>query len=85
MPIYAYKGIDRTGKELKGTVNVENLTAAKQRVKGMGIMLTEIKEETSQTIKKGSAGFTFGSGVSTEDLALMTRQLATLLKAKAGK
>lgn len=82
MPIYAYKGIDRTGKELKGTVNVENLTAAKQRVKGMGIMLTEIKEETSQTIKKGSAGFTFGSGVSTEDLALMTRQLATLLKAK---
>ncbi len=82
MPLYSYKGLDKTGKEIKGSVNVENLSIAKSRVKGMGIMLTEIKEETSQNLKKSGKNFTFGSGVSTTDLALMTRQLATLLRAK---
>lgn len=82
MAIFKYKGLDKTGKEIKGSVNVENLATAKTRVKSMGIMLTEINEETSQNLKKGSVNLTFGSGVSTVDLALMTRQLATLLKAK---
>lgn len=82
MAIFTYKGIDRSGKEIKGSINVENLAVAKSKVKSMGIMLTEIKEETSQNLKKGTTSITFGSGVSTEDLALMTRQLATLLKAK---
>lgn len=82
MAIFKYKGLDKTGKEIKGSVNVENLATAKTRVKSMGIMLTEINEETSQNLKKGSVNITFGSGVSTVDLALMTRQLATLLKAK---
>jgi general secretion pathway protein F len=67
MAIFKYKGLDKTGKEIKGNVNVENLAVAKARVKGMGIMLTEINEETSQNLKKGSVNITFGSGVSTVD------------------
>lgn len=82
MAIFNYKGIDKTGKEIKGSINVENITVAKQRVKNLGIMLTEIKEETSQNLKRSSKNISFGSGVSITDLALMTRQLATLLKAK---
>jgi general secretion pathway protein F len=81
MSIFNYKGIDKSGSEVKGTVNVEGITAAKARVKSMGIMLLEIHEQTSGTVKK-SAGFTFGNPVSINDLALMTRQLATLLRAK---
>lgn len=81
MAIYNYKGLDKSGKEIKSTINAEGLNAAKQRVKAMGIMLIEINEQTSTTMKK-AAGITFGSGVSIQDLALMTRQLATLLKAK---
>jgi general secretion pathway protein F len=82
MAIFNYKGLDKTGKEIKGRINVENLQTAKQRVKGMGIMLTEIKEETSENLKRSKTSISFGSGVSITDLALMTRQLATLLKAK---
>ena len=82
MAIYNYKGIDRTGKEVKGTVNVEGLSNAKAKVKSLGIMLTDISEQTSGSVKKASSSISFGSGVSIEDLALMTRQLATLLKAK---
>lgn len=81
MAIYNYKGLDKSGSEVKGTVNSEGLVAAKTRVRGMGIMLTEIHEQTSGSVKK-SAGFTFGNGVSIHDLSLMTRQLATLLRAK---
>nr|BDT28059.1 type II secretion system inner membrane protein GspF [Bacteriovorax sp. HI3] len=81
MAIYNYKGIDKSGSEVKGTVNVEGLSAAKTRIRGMGIMLIEISEQTSGSVKK-SGGINFGSAVSINDLALMTRQLATLLRAK---
>lgn len=79
MPIYSYKGMDRTGKEIKNTINVESIIVAKQRVKSMGIMLIDIREQKAQGTSKG---FTFGASVPVEDLAMMTRQLATLIKAK---
>ena len=82
MAIYNYKGIDKTGKEIKGTVSAEGLTPAKARVKSLGIMLIEINEQTSKTLKKGASGFSFGNSVNIDDLSLMTRQLATLLRAK---
>jgi general secretion pathway protein F len=81
MAIYNYKGLDKTGSEVKGTVNTEGLAAAKVRVKSMGVMLIEIKEQTSSSVKK-SSGLSFGNAVSINDLSLMTRQLATLLRAK---
>lgn len=81
MAIYNYKGLDKSGSEVKGTVNTEGLAAAKSRVRALGVMLTEISEQTSGSVKK-NASFTFGSAVSIDDLSLMTRQLATLLRAK---
>jgi general secretion pathway protein F len=82
MPIYAYKGLDRSGKEVKNTLNVESINAAKQRVKSMGIMLIDIKEQKAQGTSGGSSFLKFGGSVGVEDLAMMTRQLATLIKAK---
>ncbi len=82
MPIYTYKGLSKTGKEIKSTVTVESLAMAKQKIKSMGVMLIDIQEEKSKSEKKGLLSISFGSGVSVEDLALMTRQLATLIKAK---
>lgn len=82
MAIYNYKGVDRTGKEVKGTISAESLSPAKARVKTMGIMLTEISEHTSTSMKKGTGGLSFSTSVSIADLALMTRQLATLFRAK---
>jgi general secretion pathway protein F len=82
MAIYNYKGLDKTGKEVKGTISAESLTPAKSRIKSMGVMLIEINEQTSTSMKKGAGGMSFGNSVSIADLALMTRQLATLLRAK---
>lgn len=84
MPIYSYKGMDRAGKEIKNTVNVESIAAAKQKIKSMGIMLIDIKEQKAQgTGAAGSSsGLRIGGSVGVEDLAMMTRQLATLVRAK---
>lgn len=82
MPIFSYKGMDRSGKEIKNSINIESVVAAKAKIKAMGIMLIDIKEQKAQGTTSGSSMFTFGSGVGVEDLAMMTRQLATLIKAK---
>jgi general secretion pathway protein F len=81
MSIFNYKGIDKSGSEVKGIINVEGINAAKARVRSMGIMLIEINEQTSGSVKKNT-GISFGNPVSIADLSLMTRQLATLLRAK---
>lgn len=84
MPIFAYKGLDRSGKEIKNTINVESVIAAKQRVKAMGIMLIDIREQRAQGTGSGGGviGRLKGGSVGVDDLAMMTRQLATLIKAK---
>lgn len=82
MPIYAYKGMDKSGKEIKNTVNVESIIAAKQRVKSMGIMLIDIREQKAQNTSGSASLLRIGGSVPVEDLAMMTRQLATLIRAK---
>ena len=81
MAIFSYKGLNKQGQEIKGTVNADNEPTAKQKIKSMKIMLLEVKEQKSK--KKKSGGISFGgSGVDIQDISLMTRQLATLIKAK---
>jgi general secretion pathway protein F len=81
MPIYNYKGLNKQGKEIKATINAESIVLAKQKVKAQGLMLLDITEQKSENINKGF-NITIGSGVSVNDLALMTRQLSTLIKAR---
>jgi general secretion pathway protein F len=80
MAMYSYKGLNKTGKEIKNTISAETLTQAKSKLRASGIMLIDIKAQKSNTQKKGE--ITFGASVGFEDLSLMTRQLATLVKAK---
>jgi general secretion pathway protein F len=79
MPIYTYKGLDRSGKEVKNSINIDSIVAAKQRIKSMGIMLIDIKEQRAQG---GGSFLKFSGKVKVDDLAMMTRQLATLIIAK---
>lgn len=82
MPIYSYKGMDRSGKEIKSSINIESVASAKAKIKSMGIMLIDIKEQKAQGTGGGSSMLRFGGSVGIEDLSMMTRQLATLIKAK---
>lgn len=80
MPIYEYKGLSKLGKEVKGSINAESVILAKQKAKSDGIMLISIKERKSK--ESSGPNISFGRKIKVEDLSLMTRQLATLVRAK---
>lgn len=82
MALYTYKGINKSGVETKGTLNAENINLAKSKARSLGILLTDIKEQKSDNKNKSEINFSFGNAVSINDLSLMTRQLATLIKAR---
>jgi general secretion pathway protein F len=81
MALYTYKGLKDNGKEVKASINADSESQAKQRIRSMGIMLISLKEEKSESESKKS-GISFTSSVSVQDLSIVTRQLATLIKAK---
>ncbi len=78
MPIYEYKGLNRQGRKVKGSLDAESTKAVRVRLKKKGIYVTEVNNKAKNKSKTSSSG---GSKVGVEDLALITRQLATLLKA----
>ncbi|MBT3234543.1 MAG: type II secretion system inner membrane protein GspF [Bdellovibrionales bacterium] len=81
MAIYSYKGINSSGKEIKSTINVETMAQAKQKIRSMGVMLIQIEEQKTDALKKQHT-INFNKSIKVTDLALMTRQLSTLIKAK---
>lgn len=83
MPIFEYKGLTKDGKNVKGVVDSENLRAARVKLKKDGIFVVDIKDKqkASNAGKKKGAPAKKGKAVAVKDLALMTRQLATLIKA----
>lgn len=83
MPVYEYSAISPKGKELKGSVDAESLRSARQKLRAQGIFATDI-QEGKEVAKKGSRDvkrYFQSNRVSPKDLAVSTRQLATLLKA----
>lgn len=80
MPIYEYKGLKRDGKKIKGTVDAENLRAARIKLKKDGIFVETLADKTKRMKKKKSGGSN-SKGVNVNDLSNMTRQLASLIKA----
>ncbi len=80
MPLYEYRGLSKDGKNIKGTLDSENLRAARIKLKKDGVYVVDIKDKKkSSGVKKSSIRKT--GSVPIKDLSLMTRQLATLIKA----
>jgi general secretion pathway protein F len=77
---FEYKGLNKEGKNVKGLVEAENIRSARTRLKRDGIYIIEIRDKQSKTKKK--SGLKFGGGVNVQELSMMTRQLATLVKAQ---
>ncbi len=80
MPIFEYRGLSQAGKNVKGSVDAENIRAARARLKKDGVFVVDLKDKSkaqARSTKRPSAS----RGVGVEDLSLMTRQLSTLLKA----
>jgi general secretion pathway protein F len=81
--VYVWKGLAPNGREKRGTRDADNVKALRVLLKKeQGVLLTSALEESASK-KATSREIDFGKyfrRVSTLDLAIATRQLATLLK-----
>jgi general secretion pathway protein F len=84
MPVYAYKGVAAGGRATRGFVDAESVRAARAKLRRDGIFPTEVSEDvapaTIQTRAASTRRFSLRR-ISGLDLALATRQLATLIGA----
>ncbi len=81
MPLYDYRALAITGKKVSGMVEAENIKAGRLKLKKQGLMVTDMTEKTTARPTQ-SGGIPFlGNRVSAADLAMLTRQLASLVKA----
>lgn len=85
MPVYAYKGVTRAGKATRGFLDADNPRIARSRLRRDGVVLTEIAEQKSTTAVAATSGRRFElpsfQRIAPLDLALVTRQAATLIGA----
>ncbi len=71
MPTYTYILLDPSGKKIKGEINAENYTSALDLLKKQNKIIFSLKEKKTFLFKKIK--------VSSKDLAIFFRQLATLI------
>ncbi len=86
MPVYEYAGIDLRGKKASGIVDAENERAARLKLRKMGIFPTMVAVEGAAKVRKLTLGSEikfaqYFQRVKVADIAMMTRQLSTLVGA----
>jgi general secretion pathway protein F len=83
MAAFAYEAVNPQGKTKKGVLEGDNARQIRQQLREQGLIpiaVDQVKEQ--QTEKNGSFKFTlFKPSISAGELALLTRQLATLVEA----
>lgn len=76
MPSFSYVGIDRKGHQQKGEINAQNLVLAKISLRKQGIQIRLIREKKQHILQQ-----LLKKKITPLDIAIFTRQLATMLKA----
>ncbi|WP_226703141.1 type II secretion system inner membrane protein GspF [Microbulbifer elongatus] len=81
MGAFEYTALNSGGRKNRGTLEADSAKAARQQLRAMGLIPLEVTA-ASESSSAGSASFLSGSpGLSVKALALLTRQIATLLRA----
>jgi general secretion pathway protein F len=88
MPVFEYKGLSTTGKPVTGLLEAESNKSLRAQLRKTGVFLTDVLGQSeARTGRKAVAdrevqlGRVFRGRVTTEDVAVITRQLSTLLHA----
>lgn len=80
MPIFEYKGITQGGKNIRSTIDADNIRNARAKLKKDGIFVVELRDK-AKAKQSARKKISTSGGVNVQDRAAMTRQLATLLRA----
>lgn len=89
MPVYAYKGIAKSGKATSGVRDAESPKALRQLLRKDGIVVTETslakgaqaKKSSGKGLQKEVSFGEFLQGVKKTEVAAFARQLSTMLRA----
>ena len=83
MGAFEFAALDKSGKEKKGVLEGDSPRAIRQQLREQGLIPLSV-DEVAQRESKSSSGksfnFSIRRGISATDLALLTRQLATLVR-----
>ena len=82
MPAFRYDAVDASGASKKGVLNADNARSARAELRALGLLPLSVaviaaQVDASGVTRKGA----FGESLSSTELALFTRQLASLLEA----
>lgn len=80
MAAFEYLALDNQGRQQKGLLEADSARQARQQLRERNWSPLEIKQAKARE-EKSRSGLSFGQGLSARDLALVTRQLATLVQA----
>lgn len=81
MPVYEYRGLNAAGKKVKGIIDAASPKSARAKLRESEIFPTSIREETKRPKFAEDPLGRFSQRVRPQDVATVTRQLATLLEA----
>ena len=81
MAAFAYKAINAKGKNTSGVLEGDNARQIRQQLREKGLVPMEVEQVAEKSSGSSSGGFQlFKPRISANDLALLTRQLATLIE-----
>jgi general secretion pathway protein F len=82
MPAFRYEAVDAGGATKKGVVNADSARSARADLRGQGLVPIKVDAISAQVDASGATTRRgLGEKLSTTELALFTRQLASLLEA----
>ncbi|MGR5149007.1 type II secretion system inner membrane protein GspF [Photobacterium alginatilyticum] len=81
MAAFEYKALDSKGRQKKGVLEGDTARQIRQQLREQGLIPVDVAQTHEREKKKASGGFQLRRGISTTELSLITRQLATLVQA----
>ena len=73
--VFVWEGTDKQGRKSKGEITSSNPNIAKAELRKQGITATKVRK------KSAASSFTLGGSIKPADVALFTRQMATMMRA----
>jgi len=82
MPVFEVRGFDSQGRTIKDVFDADSEKALRLQLKREGIFIEQIIEKGARAKRRGEIDFSkYFERISISDLSIVTRQLATLIKA----
>ncbi len=84
MPVFEYRALDAKGRNIKGIVDADSESLARTKLRSQGkypVSIDVSRSRQSKTGSRGGVGLSLFDRVKSEEISIMTRQLATLLGA----